>query len=94
MPEYYARASELAMLLITVGGVTVCSDPPGCNAFVVYLEGDRNALLAARDRVRDERGIVLFETRPNHPNLRRSRGPLPCRAAQELFRRQSCNGGV
>jgi threonine aldolase len=70
MPEYYARAIELAALLRTVDGVTVSPDPPACNAFVVYLEGERDALSAARDRVRDERGLVLFESLSKTPHPR------------------------
>ncbi len=36
-------------------------DPPACNAFAVHLDGDREALIAARDAVADSHGLVLFE---------------------------------
>lgn len=45
-------------------------DPPSCNAFVVHLEGECDALLARRDWVRDQRGIVLFETLSKTPHPR------------------------
>lgn len=70
MREYYARACELSALLRTFDGVTVSPDPPSCNAFVVHLEGEYEALLAGRDWVRDQRGIVLFETLSKTPHPR------------------------
>lgn len=70
MPEYYERASDLAALLRTFDDVMVSPDPPSCNAFVVHLEGERDALLAGRDWVRDQRGIVLFETLSKTPHPR------------------------
>ena len=61
MPEYHARAAEIAVALRDVPGVTVSADPPACNAFAVYLDGEREALLAARDAVTEKLGMVLFE---------------------------------
>jgi threonine aldolase len=61
MPEYHARAVEIAAALRDVPGVTVSADPPPSNAFAVYLDGDREALLAARDAVAESHGLVLFE---------------------------------
>jgi len=48
----------------------VSPDPPDCNAFVVHLEGDYDALVAGRDRVRDRCGIVLFESLSKTPHPR------------------------
>jgi threonine aldolase len=72
MAEYHVRAALIAAALRDVPGVGVSADPPACNAFAVFLEGDRTALFAARDAVESSHGIQLFG--PNlsatpHPNL-------------------------
>jgi threonine aldolase len=61
MPEYHARAVEIAAALRDIPGVAVSADPPACNAFAVHLEGEREALLAARDAVAEKCGLILFE---------------------------------
>jgi len=70
MPEYHTRAVEIAAALRDVPGVAVSADPPSCNAFAVYLDGDREALLAARDAVAEARDLVLFENLAPTPHPR------------------------
>lgn len=69
MPEYHARAVEIAAALRDVPGVAVSPDPPACNAFVVHVDGEHTALLAARDAVAESRGVIVFQhlTRTAHP---------------------------
>ena len=69
MPQYHARAVELAAALRDVPGVAVSPDPPACNAFVVHLDGEHAALLAARDAVAESRGLIVFQhlTQTAHP---------------------------
>ncbi len=71
MPAYFARAAELAAALDTVEGVAVSPNPPACNAFVVHLIGEHDALLAARDAVAASHGIAVFErlSRTAHPRV-------------------------
>ncbi|MDB5026824.1 MAG: hypothetical protein JWO66_513 [Candidatus Eremiobacteraeota bacterium] len=71
MPAYHARAVEIAAALRGVPGVAVSADPPGCNAFAVLVDGEREALLAARDAIAETRGLVLFEwmTPTAHPRV-------------------------
>jgi threonine aldolase len=71
MPEYYARAVEIAAALRDVPGVAVSPDPPACNAFVVHLDGEHAALLAARDAVAESRGVIAFQhlSRTAHPRV-------------------------
>ena len=71
MPAYHARAVEIAAALRGVPGVAVSPDPPACNAFVVHLDGEHDALLAARDALAESRGIVAFQhlTRTAHPRV-------------------------
>lgn len=61
MPEYYARAVAIAAALRDLPRVAVSPDPPACNAFAVHLEGEREALDAARDATAESHGIVVFE---------------------------------
>ena len=61
MPEYHARAVAIAGALRDLPGVATSPDPPACNAFAVHLDGERAALLAARDAVAASHGLVVFE---------------------------------
>ncbi|HTJ25965.1 MAG TPA: beta-eliminating lyase-related protein [Candidatus Limnocylindria bacterium] len=71
MSAYHAHAVALARALSTVDGVAVSPAPPVCNAFVVHLEGEHGALLAARDAVTERCGLVVFErlARTAHPGV-------------------------
>jgi threonine aldolase len=60
MAEYHVRAALIAAALREVPGIGVSTDPPACNAFAVFLRGDRTALFAARDAVEAAHGIQLF----------------------------------
>lgn len=60
MPAYRQRAVELAAALSTVDGVTIEPPVPQVNMFHVYLQGEREDLLVARDRIATERGLWLF----------------------------------
>jgi len=61
MADYHTRAVALAAALRGVAGVAVSPDPPACNAFAVHLEGERDALEAARDAIAESHGLVVFE---------------------------------
>ncbi len=69
MPAYHARAVEIAAALRDLPGVAVTPDPPACNAFVVHLDGDHAALLAARDAIAESQGVIVFQhlARTPHP---------------------------
>jgi threonine aldolase len=71
MPQYHARAAEIAAALRDIPGVAVSPDPPACNAFVVHLDGEHAALLAARDAVAESRGVIAFKhlTQTAHPRV-------------------------
>lgn len=71
MPRYHARAAEIAAALRDVPGVAVSPDPPACNAFVVHLDGEHAALIAARDAVAETRGVIAFQhlSRTAHPRI-------------------------
>jgi threonine aldolase len=71
MPLYHARAVEIAAALRNVPGVAVSPEPPACNAFVVHLDGEYGALLAARDAVAEARGVIAFQqlARTAHPRV-------------------------
>ncbi|HWT07186.1 MAG TPA: hypothetical protein VN224_15585, partial [Xanthomonadales bacterium] len=71
MPRYHARAAEIAAALRDVPGVAASPDPPACNAFVVHLDGEHPALLAARDAVAESRGLIVFQhlARTAHPRV-------------------------
>jgi threonine aldolase len=71
MPEYHARAVAIAAALRDLPGVAASPDPPACNAFAVHLDGERDALLAARDAVAVSHGLVVFEhlARTAHPRV-------------------------
>ena len=70
MPEYHARAVAIAEAVRTIPGVAVSTDPPACNAFAVYLDGARDALLAARDAVTERDGLIVFENLAPTPHPR------------------------
>jgi threonine aldolase len=70
MPEYHARAVEIAAALRGIPGVAISPDPPVCNAFAVHLHGAEDELLAARDAVADAHGLVLFERLAATPDPR------------------------
>jgi threonine aldolase len=61
MPAYHAHAVALAGALRGIDRVAVSPNPPVCNAFVVHLQGEHDALLAARDAVAQRCGLVVFE---------------------------------
>ena len=71
MPQYHARAVKLTEALRDVPGVAVSPDPPSCNAFVVHLDGEHAALLAARDAVAASRGLIAFQhlSQTTHPRV-------------------------
>ena len=71
MPQYHARAVEIAAALRDVPGVAVSPDPPACNAFIVHLDGAYDALLDARDAITESRGIIVFQhlARTAHPRV-------------------------
>jgi threonine aldolase len=71
MSQYYARAVEIAAALRDVPGVAVSPDPPACNAFIVHLDGEHAALLAARDAVAEARGLIAFRhlAQTAHPRV-------------------------
>jgi len=60
MAEYHARATIIAAALRGAAGLAVSADPPACNAFAVFVAGDRDVLFAARDTVSVSHGIQLF----------------------------------
>jgi threonine aldolase len=71
MPAYHAHAVALARELREIDGVAVSPNPPICNAFVVHLSGELDALSAARDAVAASTGLVAFErlARTPHPRV-------------------------
>jgi threonine aldolase len=70
MPDYHARAVEIAAALRDLPGIAVSAEPPASNAFAVYLDGERDALLAARDAVTESHGLVLFQNLAPTPHPR------------------------
>lgn len=60
MPAFRQRALEMAAALAPVPGIKINPDPPQVNMFHVFLEGDAESLLAARDTVAEEDGLWLF----------------------------------
>jgi threonine aldolase len=71
MQKYHARAVEIAAALRDVPGIAVSPDPPACNAFVVHVDGEHAALLAAREAVAETRGVIVFQhlARTAHPRV-------------------------
>lgn len=60
MPEYRARATELAEALGAIDGITITPPTPQVNMFHVSLQGEQEALLHARDRVATTHALWLF----------------------------------
>lgn len=60
MPTYRDRAIEIASALDQVSGLTLNPPTPQVNMFHVHLDGDKQALLRARDQVAESQGIWLF----------------------------------
>lgn len=59
MPRYRDRAREVAAALAGIDGITINPDPPEVNMFHVFVAGDREALLLARDAIAGDRGLWL-----------------------------------
>lgn len=62
IPAYHAKAVEIAAILGGLPGVSVTPDPPHTNMMHVFLEGDRDRLVAAAERITERAGVVLFES--------------------------------
>jgi len=60
MPAYFQRARDLAAALATVDGLTINPPVPHTNMFHVFLPGDANDLLRARDRIAEDHALWLF----------------------------------
>jgi threonine aldolase len=60
--EYHRKALEVASALTSVPGVRVVPDPPHTNMMHVFVEGDRERLLAAAQRVAGEHDVELFSS--------------------------------
>jgi threonine aldolase len=71
--DYHRKAIDIAGVLASLPGVRVVPDPPHTNMMHVFLQGDRERLLAAKGRVAREYDVELFsglsETVP--PDLHR-----------------------
>jgi threonine aldolase len=57
MGEYHTHAVEIAQALGSVPGVELTPNPPHTNMMHVFLKGDPEKLLAARDAIAKEGGI-------------------------------------
>ncbi len=62
MPLYVAKAGEVAEALSSISGVQVTPNPPHTNMMHVFLPGERQRLLDARDRIATERKAFLFRS--------------------------------
>lgn len=60
MPGFVDRAHELAQVLGGVNGITINPAIPHTNMFHVFMQGDEEALLQARDHIAEDRGLWLF----------------------------------
>lgn len=60
MPGYVIRAGEVAGTLAAIDGVRINPAAPPTNMFHVFLEGDSEDLLVARDQLAQEHGLWLF----------------------------------
>lgn len=60
IPGYVTRASEVAAALASIDGVRINPAAPRTNMFHVFLEGDSEELLLARDQIAEEHGLWLF----------------------------------
>ena len=60
IPEYVAKAKEIADVLRTIERVTIIPEYPPTNMMHLRFEGDREKLLAASLQIADEERIGLF----------------------------------
>ncbi|MCJ7756327.1 MAG: beta-eliminating lyase-related protein [Thermoanaerobaculales bacterium] len=60
--DYHRKALEVAALLTGLPGVRVVPDPPHTNMMHVFLQGDKQRLLAAQKRVAREHDVDLFSS--------------------------------
>lgn len=60
MPAYYAKAQEIAAALAAEPGITIVPDPPQTNMLHLFLQGDRERLVAAALDLAQATGIWLF----------------------------------
>ena len=60
--DYHRKALEVAAVLTGLPGIRVVPDPPHTNMMHVFLEGDRERLLAAAKRVAREHDVDLFSS--------------------------------
>lgn len=60
MPAFRRRAIEVAEVIGSFDGVQIVPPVPQVNMFHVLVRGDRNEILAARDRVAESRNLWLF----------------------------------
>lgn len=60
MPSYRHRAAEVASRLGGLSGITLNPPTPQVNMFHVRLQGEKESLLQARDRVAEAHDIWLF----------------------------------
>ena len=59
MPEYAARARDLAAALSTLDGVRVLPEPPHTNAFRLFVDVAHEHLVEAGLRIAEERKVAL-----------------------------------
>ncbi|MCO6500989.1 MAG: low specificity L-threonine aldolase [Vicingus serpentipes] len=60
MKAYYEKAKDLARVLDEFEGITLKPNQPQINMFHIFLNGDLDQLLAARNRVAKEKGLWLI----------------------------------
>ncbi len=60
MPAYRERAIELAAALSALDGLQINPAVPQVNMFHVFLDGELESLLLARDAIADEQNLWLF----------------------------------
>ncbi len=60
MPLYAAKACEVAEALSSIPGVQVTPNPPHTNMMHVFLPGDRDRLIEARDQIANKHRAWLF----------------------------------
>lgn len=60
MASYRDAATAIAAAMANVDGLTINPEVPHVNMFHVFLEGDADGLLAARDSIAEDHGLWLF----------------------------------
>jgi len=60
MQAYHEKAVELAAVLNEFEGITLKPNEPQANMFHIFLNGELDQLLAARNKVAQEKGVWLF----------------------------------